>query len=96
MQETMLSVIAVIISTITVGWTLYYNLSQKRTSSVHYVLELYSNYHSHEMIVARRIAWHDLGERMCEENNLTWEMLWKENTGSNQRIYNHLQLVTQF
>lgn len=96
MQDTILSVIAVIISTIAVAWTLFYNLSQKRTSSVHYVLDLYSNYYSQEMIVARRIAWHDLGEKMNEDNNLTWEILWKDNTDNEQRIYNHLQLVLQF
>ena len=96
MQESILSIIAIIISTVTVGWTLYYNLSQRRTSSVHYVLNLYSEYHSQEMIIARRIAWHDLGERMGKCANLTWEMLWKDNTDSDQRIYNHLQLVLQF
>ncbi|MFC1539782.1 hypothetical protein ACFL6H_10195 [Candidatus Latescibacterota bacterium] len=91
-----LSIIAVVISIITVGWTLYYNLSQRRASSVRYVLELHANYHSHEMIVARRIAWHDLNERMNKDNKLTWETLWKDNTDSDKRIYNHLQLVLQF
>ena len=96
MQESILSIVAVVISTITVGWTLFYNISQKRTSSIRYVLELYANYHSQEMIVARRIAWHDLGEIIDKDNNLTWEKLWKDNTDSDQRIYNHLQLVLQF
>lgn len=96
MEEITLSIVAVVMSTITVVWTLFYNLSQRRTSSIRYVLELYANYHSQEMIVARRIVWHDLGEIMDKDNSLTWEKLWKDNTESEQRIYNHLQLVLQF
>lgn len=85
-----------IISTIAVGWTLFYNLSQRKSSNVRHVLALYTNYHTQEMILARRIAWHDLGERMNKESDLTWEILWRENDDNNQRIYNHLQLVLQF
>lgn len=96
MEPSTLSMIAIFISIISAGWTWYYNLSERRTSSVHYVLNLYSEYHSQEMILARRIAWHDLEERMGKCANLTWEMLWKDNADSDQRIYNHLQLVMQF
>ena len=48
------------------------------------------------MIVARRIMWRNLGESMNKDKNLTWEKLWKDNTASDQRIYNHMQLVLQF
>lgn len=96
MTDTTLSIIALIISAITIVWTLYYNLSQKRTSSVRYVLELYSNFYTQEMIAARRITWHDLGEMMDKDASITWKNLWEDNNDSDQRIYNHLQLVLQF
>ncbi len=95
-METTLSVIAIIISSISAVWAVYYNLTQNRKSSVNHVLELMSQYYSTDMIIARRVAWHDMGEKLKKNHELTWKDLWKENTSDEQRLYNHVQRVMQF
>lgn len=91
-----ISYIALIISVVSIAWTVYYNHSERRADVIINTCDLYYKYISRDMLLLRDKGWYFLDELNNSDNDFSYETLCYNSNRDIRNQFDDLYHLIQF